>query len=208
MSAHIVDALVEWRVAALNSIGGHCAGHYYGGQQVFGTKHGSQSKRSRNLRPIQKRKTFFRRELNRVESCCLQCINSRHQTSVHTDLTFADERTGHVCEGCQIAGSPNRPARWNARIDVVVDHLAKQFDQLDSDTGKPFRQCDDFHQHDEPDDVIVEILANADGMRTHQVCLQLRQLIVTDADGRQLSEAGVHAVNRFATRDNVIDQFV
>ena len=123
---------------------------------------------------------------DRLEAGCRKCIHCGHQAAVYADFTLTDQRASHMRERRQIAGGANRAARRNARVDVVVDQLAEQFDEFDPHAGKAFRKRDDFHEHDEPNDIVVEILADADSMRAHQVCLQVCQFIVADTYRREL----------------------
>ena len=108
----------------------------------------------------------------------------------------------------QIARRSNRAARRNARIDVVVDQRAKPLDQFDAHTGETFGERYDLDQHDQPDDLVVEVLPHADGVRAHEIFLQMRKLLVADTHLRQLSEAGIDAVDLFAAGNNIVDEFI
>jgi hypothetical protein len=93
----------------------------------------------------------------------------------------------------------------STRASPVVDQRAKRVDQFEPHARETFRERNDFHEHDQPHDVVVQILANSYRVRANKILLQAHELVVTDTNTCQLPESRIDAVDFLACGDDVAD---
>ncbi len=129
------------------------------------------------------------------------------QLAIHPRLADADEHAGHVGQRREVARGADRALGRNPRIHVVVYQRAQCVYQLESHARETFRERDHFHEHDQAHDVVVEILADAYRVRTHQVLLQLHEFVVADVHAGELPETGVDSVDLGTALHDIIDVF-
>ena len=70
----------------------------------------------------------------------------------------------------------------------------------------PCAEARELQRHHQPHDRRRHRLADAGGVRQHDVALQRREVVAGDAHARELAEAGVDAVDRLAPRDDGVDR--
>ena len=205
VAAHALDATVERGVATLDGVGRHGARYERGREDVLGPEDGGQCQRRRHLRAVQQRESLLGREPYRLDAGLPERLVRRHQVALHAHLADAEQRARHVRERREVARGADRTARRNAWVDALVEQRAQGFDEHQPHTREALGQRDDFHQHDETDDVVIEIFADADGMRAHEVFLQAFEFVAADAHRCQAPEARVDAVDAAAAREQFVD---
>jgi hypothetical protein len=90
----------------------------------------------------------------------------------------------------------------------MIDQRTEFLYEFEANTRETLCQGDHFHEHDEAHDIVVEILAHANSVRTHEVFLEMHEFIVADTDRRQLSKSRIDAVHLVAVSDDVVDQLI
>ena len=203
--ANAVDAPVEGRVAPFYRVRCHGAGNQRRREDVLAAEYRGQGECRRHLGAVQQCESFFRRQPDRFDARVFERRFRGHESTVHSCLADADQHAGHVCERCKVARRANRSLGGNPRIDVVIDQCAERIDQFEPHARETFRERDDLHQHDQAHDVVAQVFADADRMRTHQVFLQLDQFVVADVHACELAEAGIDAVDLGAAPYHVAD---
>ena len=117
----------------------------------------------------------------------------------------ADHHRRHVRQRREIAGSADRALRRHHRDDVVGEHGFQQFDGLRPHAGCALRQAGELQRHHQPGDSDRHRLADAGGMRQHDVALEGLEIGGGNADAGQFAEAGVDAIDRLALGDDPCD---
>ena len=81
------------------------------------------------------------------------------------------------------------------RVDAAVEHVAEEVDDLRTDSRPACRERVRAQEQDRSHRLLGEERADADRVAAHEVALQGPELLVRDADGREVTEARVHAVH-------------
>ena len=91
-------------------------------------------------------------------------------------------------------------------MDPVFEERAERLDEFEADAGVPAGERHHFHQDDEPDDRVSEVLAHTRGVRTDDVLLEFPEFGFADPHVDQMPAAGVDPVDRPAARDRRVDR--
>ena len=123
------------------------------------------------------------------------------------DEEFADAHEGrrHVSERREIAGGADRALTGNDRDQVRLQAGRQMLDGGPAHARRALREARELERHHEPHDRNGQRLADAGGMREHDVALERREIGGADAHARELSEAGVDAIDRLALGDDGLD---
>ena len=111
---------------------------------------------------------------------------------------FADQRERQMRERREIAGGADRALARHHRIDPGIDELQQALDHERAHAGKSAREARGLQHQDEPHRGIRKRRADTRGMRAHEIELERRELVVGDPRLRELAEAGIDSVERFA----------
>ena len=103
-----------------------------------------------------------------------------------------------MSERGQIAGCTDGALAGDNGQDVGIDQCTEQFHRRHGNARCALRQGIEFEHQDESHDTSLQRRADASCMGTHDVELELRQLVRWNALLRQFAEAGVDAINRIA----------
>jgi hypothetical protein len=202
VSPQLVDALVEWRVAAHRRIDRERARHHRRGEDILGREEAVQRERGGDLRAVEEREPFLRCEREGREARGCETLRGRHHAIAVAHGADAHQGRGHVRERGQVARRADRALRRDARIDARVQQRHHRVDDLGPHSGETAREARHLEQHDEAHHRIVERRADADAMREDQVLLQQLELVGRDVRLRELAEAGVDAVDGPALLDD------
>ena len=157
-----------------------------------------ERERGRDLRAVQQREPFLRAELERLDAGGLQRCRALLFLALHAHAALADQREREVRERREVAGGADRALRGHDRMDACVDEREQPLDHDRAHARETAREARGLQHHDQPHGRVGERRADAGRVRAHEVELQRGELVVGDARLRQLAEAGVDAVERFA----------
>ncbi len=134
--------------------------------------------------------------------CCRRASAAGQSPIRHHHLADADHGGCHVRQRRQVARGANRALARDHRDDPVRQHRLQHSDGGGPHTGGALREARDLERHHEAHDLPPRRLADAGGMREHDVGLQPGQVGGLDADAGELAEAGVDAIDRLAPGDD------
>ena len=146
LSAHLVNTRVKRRVAAFGRINRHCADHHARLIQAFSHEQALQRERGRDLRAVNQRQAFFRRQHHRRDARLRQCGFRIDQRTVHKHLPFTHDRQRHVRQRREIARRTDRAFGRNQRRDARVKNGDHAVDHFRANAGVAAREAGDFHQ--------------------------------------------------------------
>jgi hypothetical protein len=101
-----------------------------------------------------------------------------------------------VGEGREIAGGADGPLRRDHRQHALAQDRDEKLDGRRLHARGAVGEARRLQRQDQPDDRLLQRLADAGLMGADDVDLQLRQLLRRDADAGELAEAGVDAIDR------------
>ena len=107
----------------------------------------------------------------------------------------------------EIATCPDRAFLRNNGVHTAVEHLAKQRDDIPTDSAEAERQHIRPEQHHGAHFGFGKRFANSAGMTTDKVQLKLPQFVVRHSNIGEFAEAGVHSVNHGVARNDLFDNF-
>jgi hypothetical protein len=90
-------------------------------------------------------------------------------------------------------------------MHAAVHHVAEQVDDLRAHAGSACRKGVGPEHEDRPHDVLWQGRTDADRVATHEIALQGPKLVVRDAHGRQIAEAGIDPVHGLVGASHVGD---
>ena len=213
-----MDAAVEGDIAALDRVGGHCAGHERRRQHVLGPKGGGERQGGRDLGPVQERKPLLRREPHRLQPDPSESFPAGQELPAGQEfpagqglladprLPFPDQDPGQMRERRQISGRARGAFCGNPGIDAVLEERAENLDDLDADTRVAAGERHQLRQDHEAHDAVAEILAHPRRVRANDVLLELREFVVADSDMGEMPAAGVDPINGAASLDRFGDR--
>ena len=121
--------------------------------------------------------------------------------SLRCGAAFADDDLREVRERREIAGRADGTLRGNYWMNFGVEHRAKRFDGCGADAAESFGERVGAEKHHRAGFGFAERIADAAGVRAHEIDLELADLFGGDADGGEFAEAGVDAVGGGAGGD-------
>ena len=120
-------------------------------------------------------------------------------------FAFADQCQRQVRQRRKIAARSHASLRWNHRSHAAIEHLAEGVDDDGAHAGVAFRQRVGAQQHHGARVGERKRFADADGVRAHQVDLQLADLIADDVHIAQLAHARRDRVGNFVVGHERVD---
>ena len=189
-----MDARIERRVAAGQTIDSQCADHDRSIEQRFGREQAIERQRETQLRPVDERETFLRLQRDRFEPGGAADFGAFEAASVLSGFAFADQAQRQVCERGEIAGRADGAAARDHREHVVVEQREQRVDQFGAYAGDAGREAVRLEQQHAAHERRCERLADAARVTAHEIELQLPDLIRGDALVRECAEAGGDAV--------------
>ena len=204
--AQRLDALVERPVGALGGIGRERAGDERRLEHALGLEQAGQRQRGRDLRAVEKRQTLLRAENERRKAGSRERRLRRNARAVDEELADAHQGRRHVRERREIAGRADRALAGNDRDQVRFE--AAPPGARWSTSARPRRPARGSRASAPSRGARP---ATGSGSPTPAACesTMLRWSVarsaVADAHARELSEAGVDAVDRLALGDDGLD---
>ena len=162
--------------------------------------------RGRELRAVEQREALLRAERERREAGVGESDVRRQAATLEKDLADADHRRGHMSQRREIARRADRALHGDDGRHAARQHRLQERQRFPPHAGGPLGEAPELQGHHQPDDRRRRRLADARGMRKHDVALQPREVRLRDADARQLAEAGVHAIDRLAPAHDARDR--
>ena len=107
--------------------------------------------------------------------------------------------------GARSPEAPTEPWPGMTGIEVRLQAGGQMLDRRPAHARGALREARELQRHHQPHDGSRQRLADAGGMREHDVALERREIGGADAHAGELSEAGVDAVDRLALRDDGLD---
>ena len=108
---------------------------------------------------------------------------------------------------CEIATCADRAFFRNNGVHTAVQHLAKQLDNIPTDSAEAERQHVGPEQHHRAHLGFRKWLANSAGVTTNKVQLKLPQFVLRDSNIGEFAEPGVYSINYGVTRNDFFDNF-
>ena len=90
-------------------------------------------------------------------------------------------------------------------MDAPVQHVAEQVDHVRAYAGMSGRKRIGAEEQDRAHHILGKGRPDADGVASHEVALQSAEIFVRDAHRREITEAGVHAVDGIVTIGDLRD---
>jgi hypothetical protein len=81
-------------------------------------------------------------------------------------------------------------------MHAAVEHVAQQIDHVGAHAGASGCERIRAKEQDGPHDIFGKRGADAHGVTSYKIALQSAQILVRDANRREIAEAGIHAVHR------------
>src|SRR5262245_17607714 len=107
----------------------------------------------------------------------------------------------------EIATRTDRSFFRNNRVHAAVEHLAKQLDDIPTNSAEAERQHVRPEQHHCAHLGFGKWRANSAGVTADKVQLKLTEFVLRHTNVGQLSETGVDAVNHRIPRNDLLDKF-
>src|SRR5438552_16526924 len=108
---------------------------------------------------------------------------------------------------CKVATRADRAFFRNNRVHTAVEHLAKQLDDIPTDSAEAERQHVRPEQHHCAHLGFGKWLANSAGVTTDKIQLKLPQFVVRHPNIGEFAEPGVDSVNHGVARNDLFDNF-
>ena len=121
------------------------------------------------------------------------------------DLPAPDQRQGQVGERRQVTGRTQAPLFGHDRVDPGGQHGQQPIDDERPATAVPQGERVGPEQQHRPDDLARERRPDAGGVAHQEVLLELPRLGRLDERGREVAEAGRHAVHDGTLGDERLD---
>ena len=102
--------------------------------------------------------------------------------------------------GCADAAVPR-----DRRMHAPIDHVAEEVDDFGAHARSAGGERVGAEDKDRPHDVFRQRWSDADGMATHEIPLQRAEVVMGDANGREVAESGVDAVDRIVGLSDLRD---
>ena len=157
-----------------------------------------QCQRGGDLRAVDQRQPFLGLQRQRLDAGFAQHRRCGAALACDQELAFAQQRQRHVRQRCQVARGADRTLCRDEGHQAGVEHGQQRVDDQRPHAGRAARQRQRLGGQHQAHHFGRQRRADADRMRADQVQLQRRQVGFADAGGRQLAEAGVHAIHRRA----------
>ena len=129
---------------------------------------------------VEQGQPLFGLQFDGMEAGVLERGTAVHSFLRHNRFAFSNQHQGHVGQRGQIAAGPQRPLRWDAGMDAVVEHIDEQLDDRRTHAGITQRQRIGSYQEHGAHDFFGQLRPDADGVAAHQVDLQLFDLVGAD----------------------------
>ncbi|MGY4502988.1 hypothetical protein ACVWYH_006945 [Bradyrhizobium sp. GM24.11] len=145
--------------------------------------------------PLYQRQPLFGPECQRREAGGGECFAAGYDFAIDDRVPLADHHRRHVRKRREIAGGANRALLRHQRIHTSRQHRLKLLDHRAAHAGGAAPERDDFERDHQAHDRLRRRRANAAAMRDDEVALEQRGLVGRNPLRRQLSEAGVDAID-------------
>ncbi len=206
VAAERMDARVERRVRAARRVERQRPGRERRAKQGLRLEEADQRVRGRELRAVEQREPLLRLERQRLEPDRGERFGRRHDPIVELRFADADHGGGHMGERREVARGADRALRRNDRRHAPVEHRGDAVDRLRPDAGGALREARQLQRHHEPRDRERRRLADAGGVRQHDVALKFCEIGLVDPHGAELAEAGVDSVDGLAALEDALDR--
>ena len=107
----------------------------------------------------------------------------------------------------EVAAGADRAFLWNNRMHAPVQHLAKQLDDLVTDSAETERQDVRTQQHHRPHLLSGKRISNSACVAAYKVQLKLAQFAMRNPGIGELAKSGVDSVNHLIAPNDLFDQF-
>lgn len=137
---------------------------------------------------------------------CAQHLGGGLHAALVFDLAEANKREREVRQRGEVARGAHRTPFGDHRVRARVEQLEQALDDGDAHAGVPERERLRAQEHDAAHHLGGQGRAHPDRVRDDKVVLQLRKLRLVHADGGELAETGVDAVDRLLPRYDALDE--
>ena len=158
------------------------------------------------MRAVEQREALLRTERERREAGVGESDFRRQAATLEKDLADPDHRRGHVGQRREIARRADRPLHGDDGRHAARQHRLQERQRFPPHAGGALGQAPELQGHHQPDDRSGRRLADAGGMRKHDVALQPREVRLGDANAGEFAEAGIHAIDRLALAHDARDR--
>ena len=189
------DALVERRGAAAQRVERQRRGHVGRIGEDCRLAQPQHQQGQHPLRAVQQRQALFGLQSKRRNARAAQRVAPRKLFSARDGFAFANDHLRQMRQRSQVARRSDRTLRWDHRMNAPVQHCAKCLHDDRPHPTQALRQRVRAQQHHSPRFGFAERSAHTAGVATHQVELQLADLIRRDAHLGQFPKAGVHTID-------------
>ena len=173
-------------------------------KDAFDLEQAGERVRGRELRAVEKREPLLRSELAGAKARAFERGRGRQDLGAESRLADADHRRSHMGERREVARGADRALRRHDGRDAALEHRLEQRERRRAHARGALGERIELQRHHEPRRGDGRGLADAGGVREHDVALELGEVRVGDADAGELAEAGVHPIDRLAARDDAL----
>ena len=200
LSANLLNARIEGRVAALQRIDRHGAGDHRGGEQSSAPKSPASASAVETCVPLISARPSLACNLMGCNPALRSPSAAGTLAPSHAHVADAEQRRAQVRQGRQVPRCTHRTLRRNHRINLMLEQREQGIHQPRGDAGVAAGQCIDLERENQPHHGVGKRIAHARRVRQQQIPLQQLELLVGYAGLREQSESGIDAVGDIAAR--------
>ena len=201
MRPRAMDAFIERDIGSAQSVERQRSNHVGGIDQNFCRQQRQCSYRQHGLGAVDQRDCFFGFEHQRLDAGRSQDFRAGNARAFFVQtLAFADQHQRQMSQRRQVSARPHAALRRHKRRDLAVQHLAKRVDHDRANAGVSLGKGIGAQQHHGADFRRRERIADPNRMRTHQVHLQLANLVSRNANVAEFADARGDRVRNLIAR--------
>ncbi|WFR71193.1 hypothetical protein P9209_18315 [Prescottella defluvii] len=155
------------------------------------------------MRAVQEGQPLLAAQGDRLEPVIRQCCTRGDEFTVDIDTTLTEEGHRHVRLRSEVT---DRTFAGHMGRDPVVEEIANQSEDLQARSRVPLPQALEHHQLGRPDHFLGERFADRDGVREHDVALQLLGVLRRDDLRNVVAESCCDPVDQAVLRQKPLDQ--
>ena len=192
---HLMNGIYERSRQSVVSVERHCSNPVCPFAQPVRLQQRPHGKGTHVLRTVEQRQPLFRGKLYWLPLQFLQHLGSCDYLALVFHLTKSYERKREMSQRYQVARSSERALHVHHWIDIIIEEIDESVDGDELTARKTVAQRLNLEQQHYLHNVVWHTVARTASVRHHEVYLQLRQIVLTDAHIAERSESGSHAID-------------
>lgn len=196
MRADGVHLVGERLDAAVEGVERYTADGVGGTAQLVGFNKRPHGVCGHELSAVEECQTLFRFQGDGFPAEACIDIGSRLFLAFEIHFAKAEQRQGHMGKRGEVARRAKRTLLIYSRQNVVVIHIDQTLNGNQLTTRHAVLQRLDFEEHDEADNLLVDLVACAARVAHYQVLLKLGKFVGAYADVAERAKTGCYAIDR------------